>query len=483
MRAVSPSFRRVNWGEDEAKRDVGLRKYFVEVPGYEDLVQGKKRFIIGRKGTGKTAIIERIRMEAEDNAHVFASSLSLRDMPLNTLRSLGDSGYRDKAKYVPVWTFLLLRELAELVLEDEGAGPVEVVDELRAFVRANFDERGYQNTLDVLKAKSAKVSVLADWLGGEARSSYEEGATIDVHFQRVSRALLKRLSLVASESTYYLLIDELDEGYRAGDSNTRLLILALLRAVEDVALEIGGPEGKFRPIAVLRSDIYDSLDDNDLNKLDDRLVRLRWHSSENAAFSLREVVDARIYASFQGSIYGDPWGAVADSTFAGPAKSLWRYICDRTFERPRDLLKFLKCCQGLSGCPDRLDYRAVAEAENDYSRWLYQELGNELTSVLSGWREVMATISKIGVGRFSVRAFVEQVKLDTDLVSVLHKQGMTPEAALRVLFEFGAIGLVDKQGRWVFRYKDEDAPWMPQSDAIVHWGLMKKLRLQKGTAK
>lgn len=56
MERFKISFSDVDWGEDEAKNDESLERYFVEFPEYEKVLDGKKRYIIGRKGTGKSAI-------------------------------------------------------------------------------------------------------------------------------------------------------------------------------------------------------------------------------------------------------------------------------------------------------------------------------------------------------------------------------------------------------------------------------------------
>ena len=47
MNKNSVSFSDIDWGEDEAKNDELLERYFVEFPGYEKIFTGKKRYIVG----------------------------------------------------------------------------------------------------------------------------------------------------------------------------------------------------------------------------------------------------------------------------------------------------------------------------------------------------------------------------------------------------------------------------------------------------
>ena len=108
MKKPAISFSDIDWGEDEAKNDESLDRYFVEFPGYEKILTGKKRYIIGRKGTGKSAILQKLRLQANSDATSFYSDISLRDFPLNDFKALGDRSLQDKSKYVSAWKFLIL---------------------------------------------------------------------------------------------------------------------------------------------------------------------------------------------------------------------------------------------------------------------------------------------------------------------------------------------------------------------------------------
>lgn len=67
MQNIQIAFSDIDWGEDEARNDESLEHYFVEFPGYDSILKGKKRFIIGRKGTGKSAILQKIRLDCNSN--------------------------------------------------------------------------------------------------------------------------------------------------------------------------------------------------------------------------------------------------------------------------------------------------------------------------------------------------------------------------------------------------------------------------------
>jgi hypothetical protein len=474
-------FNQIRWGQDEAKGDEELLEYFVPFPEFELVKSGDVRYVIGRKGTGKTAVIERLRLEAEDDPMRFNSTLTLRNFPINDVRDLRDRSFRDKSQFVPVWLFLIYVELAKLVIEDHGSGTEEAIRDLERFLIMNnlTDGIGFIDTVTILKSTGSKIKVLAKWIEGEYQQSDSAEVEIQVHYQKVVDILRRLLSATQSESQYWLFMDELDEGFRAGDTSLRLLLLALLRAVEDSALALQRTSLNYRPLLVLRSDIFDRLEDNDLNKLDDYLIRLKWTSKEEGSeYALKNVPVARIVTGLKLVGIDDPWCAVVDNTdttLPNRVETLWQYMANRTYERPRDIIKFLKNCK-LNNHGGRLTFDEVKTAENAYSTWLYNELRDEIHSYLPVWKEALQCLTRIGTGKIPYSEYVSQLRSDRVINKWLKDHAREPEEIIESLFDFGVLGNLDGK-RWLFKYKDDDLAWNPSMDLIVHFGLNRKLRL------
>lgn len=482
-RMANHKFVDVEWGPDEAKGDVRLPSYFVRIPEFDSILSGGHRYVIGRKGMGKTAVLERIRQMADESPTIFHSELSLRSFPIQTFRALKDRAYRDKSQFVPIWTFLFAVELARLVLKDNSVESSTATIELREFLERNqmLQEVGFGETVTRLKSHQSKVNVLARWIGAELSEQTQDTIEVPIHYQRATELLLERLERVPSDCTFYLLIDELDEGYSAGDTGIRLLLLSLLRATEETALRLQAGGLQFRPIVALRSDIFDGLEDNDLNKLDDLIVRICWQTTPYGDYSLRQVVDARIRASLSLAPDSRAWDAVADDKDPRLPKavdSLWSYICSRTFGRPRDLVKFLKLCRTHVGSSERLSYEAVTRAERDFSDWLYRELRDEIHTYLPVWREALQCITAIGTGIFAADRLARELNQDHRVLKWMNENSKTTEDVFEALFDFGVIGNLTEQGMWLFHYKDPDLVWNPGMKVIVHFGFHKKLRLK-----
>jgi hypothetical protein len=480
---MSFNFWDVNWGPDEAKDDAGLLEYFYEIPQYKLLLTGEKRFLIGRKGTGKTAILQRLKFESETDPKKFIKELTLREFPISDLRALRDKSMQDKSQYVNIWTFLILVELAKLVVEDNGITDSTKYKELRDFISRNFPSKigGFIETVKYLKSNSNKVSILPSFLGASRENSSQEGVEVSVHYSKVVDYLQQSLAEVQSESMYIILFDELDEGYKASDSNKRLLLLSLFRSVENLALYYKRANIKFRPVLAIRSDIYDNLEDNDLNKYDDYIIRLNWQADDNTNLSLKNLVNKRIDSSIITLDGSDSWFQVVndyDKRIYGSNKSVWAYIKNRSFERPRDIIKYMKKCKELAK-NGKLEWEDVKNVEVGYSSWFFKEFRDEVQSHLPVWKSVMGCLQDIGKGRLQPSELIAAMEKEPEIVNYLEQSNSDVHDIIKILFDYSVIGNLDNGKRWVFKYKDPFYRYSENKELIVHFGFEKKLLILK----
>jgi hypothetical protein len=481
MRNTSSNFWAVNWGPDEAKGDKNLSSYFVKIPEYDDLLEGQYRYIIGRKGTGKTAILEQLKNDVDLRHDAFYKYLSLKAFPLQELRGFKDRSFNDKSQFVPIWTFLILIELCKLLIEDESAQPGEEIMGIKEFINKNFPEGiSFVSTIKYLSSNNNKVFVSPTWMGFEASKSDSFEISTTVHYQKVTEKILECIKKLNAESCYYILFDELDEGYNAGDSGLRLLLLALLRSVENIHLELNNSQIKYRPVLALRSDIFDNLEDNDLNKLDDYLIRLEWTTESQSPYSLYNLVNQRINASINVLNPVEAWSCIAnncDSDLPFQVKTVWDFIYNRTFERPRDIVKYLKFCKKLNG-DGMLNFDCVKSAEIKYSQWFYNEFRDEIQSYLPIWKESSETFIKIGKGIVEYDEIANEMMSNSQIKNWLEQNKKTPVDILEILFNFGLIGNLNNSKKWFFKYKDHDLPFNYKHKMIVHFGFTRKFRIK-----
>lgn len=479
----------IDWGPDEAKGDKNLNKYFVEIAEYKEILKGNYRYIVGRKGSGKTAILERVKIETEKDPMSFIGYLSLRNFPLQLLKSLRDKSMEDKSQYVPIWKFLILVELSRLIVSDQGISGQDIPHELALFLKENFPkETSFVDTLHTLQKNSGKIKVISNWFGGEYSKEQQEQTTALVYYQKVVDFLKHKIQNITTESSYYIFFDELDEGYSANDSGKRLLLLSLIRAIEDTYIELDETDSfSFRPLLALRSDIYDNLEDNDLNKLDDYLIRLRWTSGYAGGYPIKAIVNERIRAYMQDKYpelvdiitQQDLWLYIADDNSSPVSHiKLWNYICNRTFDRPRDIVKFFKYCRKEQGS-GKLSGEIVGKAELKFSKWFYDEFRDEVHSFLPIWKEVLSCITSLGYGKTNTNELSLLFESNKTIKVWLESHSKDTIDILKILYDYSVIGNLDSGNRWLFKYKDDDMEFDQNKDIIIHYGFHKKLRLKK----
>ena len=180
-------FSDITWGNDDAKGDINLSKYFFEFSKFEKIENGSCRYIIGRKGTGKTAIIEKMQQSISADPLSFYSTLTLKDFPLRDLKDLRDKSYQDKSQFVPIWQFLIYTEIAKLVLQDESSSTKETTKVLHDFLKINNlnNDIGFSETIKKLHQSNSKVSIFINWLTAETSKTQSSEEVTQVHYNKV----------------------------------------------------------------------------------------------------------------------------------------------------------------------------------------------------------------------------------------------------------------------------------------------------------
>src|SRR6185295_1461599 len=220
-------------------------------------------------------------------------------------------------------------------------------------------------------------------------------------------------------------------------------------------------------------DIFEQLDDSDLNKLDDATVRLRWTTalSPRPELSLHQLVGERIRAALGRMSEAGGWSYIVDdAAWRGRSEAAWRYLASLTMDRPREILKLLRYCQLFEETP-KLTPEAARLALAEYSAWLYREIGNEIYRELPEYRNALGILTRIGGNQFTLDSWRSEFGKDENLNSKYR-----PDQILEQLFDFSVAG-VKRGGTRYFKHGHPQMMFDKGALFCVHPGLGKHLHL------
>ncbi|MEZ5985551.1 MAG: hypothetical protein R3B94_06335 [Hyphomonas sp.] len=464
-----------NWKLEAKLEDV--QRYFFDTTEYEAVKSGGKSFLIGRKGTGKTAVAQSIA-KIHDHS-VFSEQLSFKNFPFNELYKLVDDRFSQHNRYISVWTFVILNYVVSMMARNEGVAPEG--RQIALTIHPQQMARRLERLLPKWVTSTIDLKVLGTGFAG-SRTKINP----DSPLQERIELLEDIIEQYADSSIYYIIFDELDEDYRDiltnfHSSEYLSLIVGLFKAVQNVKANF--TQLKIRPIVVLRDDIYGLLQDNDKNKWSDLKLDIEW-PPEKLQRMLAHRISRANGADAPILDFPDAWALIFDKRQVryGFRQSKRMYAFDfmarSSHLRPRDFIYYLKVCaerEILNG-RDIIDPETIRAQDKPFSNYLRDELIDEVGAVLPYINEVFGVLSKINKQSFYADDFI--TAYNSHVVSGSESR-LAAEDVLRLLFHFSVIGN-GRRGRSAlefFKYKNSSAELNLEDPILVHRGLYKSLQI------
>ena len=478
------------FGRIDAESESLLREFFVETDAYMRVEDQDHIVVVGRKGTGKTAIYEVILERADDVSTVFATGLKFRDYPWGIHEEIKDTDAAAVERYTHSWIFLILVELGKLILSDESHAFSPNTEAARArtalerFIRNNWGSVGFEFK-DIFRKRQYEFEFNPQFAGtgvGTVRRhtvSRGELATKLIEANRWLKACIERVA--QSDNSYFVLFDELDTGYDPSDDEYANRLIGLLLAARDVFqwAQTGG--FKVAPVVFLRSDIYDDLSFPDKNKITRNLAEtLTWTDDLTGENSLKVLIDQRIRVLTK-TTADDPWAEVFDSQLMRGTQPKAKHIASRTYLRPRDMIQFCNLClkEANAARDPSITNEHIARARRAYSDYLIEELDDEIHASFPRWQTYLDVLRRIHTMRFTRVEFEQQY----DAIG-LGNGGLDAAGALAMMYRYGIIGFTKIGGGGyggssvAFSYREASINFDPLAPSFtVHPGLKEALEL------
>lgn len=459
----------------EAKLE-NSEKYFMSVPEVQDIKTGKKSFVIGRKGSGKTAIVTNIYDTTSDEYS--SEKLSFKNFPFNELYKHEDNHFTRPNQYITLWKYIIYSTVVRMMANRSNIDPL-----LRKKIRKVYPETDASDLRGLLKKWTAgdfSLNILgsgfsfANWLSRNTETSW---------FDRVDH-LEKFISQNCDSSTYIVSFDELDEDYKEMfekyvTGSYIPLLTSLFKAVQDIMAVMKTSGKNIYPVVFLRDDIFDLISDSDKNKWRDLTTNLEWSLPEIKLLLKHRLERAADIASAD---FYEVWHSVFDDRsvpYAAGRKSLHSldFISRSTQGRPRDYIHYLQVCaeSQLAVGGGRIDSKTVVNADKTYSNYLKNELTDEIHGVIPDISNVFRVLSQIRKWILSPEEFTKVFE-----GYVAKQQIRTNDAGfvLQTLFYFSVIGNVSRNHNvHIFRHEHPEAVFNFNENIVIHRGLMKALQI------
>ena len=369
VRPPSQLLERIDIGDVAAENESrALREYFVPTAQFQDAKRGHARLVVGRKGSGKTAIFYAVReaysrrrshlvLDLKPEGHQFTT---LRETVLSRL----SPGLREHT-LVAFWNYILLAEMAQKVLDHEYSYAQRDPERREAFERLArvHGELVQAQAGDFSERLLRQVERLTRRVQREGSLPDTASAMTELMFREDIPALDDAVSdYLAEKEQVWILVDNLDKGWptRGASDEDILLLRSLLEATRRLQRQLANRQVELNALVFLRNDIYDHLVRDTPDKGKDTAILLDWDDPE----LFKKLVLERIKSgsNLQGG-FEEAWSAVFVPRVG--VEHSFSYLLARTLMRPRDLLNLL--------------HRAIEVAVNrGHSRVLEEDISQAL---------------------------------------------------------------------------------------------------------
>ncbi|WP_240417389.1 P-loop ATPase, Sll1717 family [Paenibacillus periandrae] len=439
----------VDFGDIDGLYDGNIEKYFIDDGYWNKIVLKDTYYIIGRKGTGKSAIYNWIEKTAPENDAI-VSNLSFSAFPFEKLLKLADDDFARPNQYQSIWRNIILTELASLIVKDAKSIKNDQYNELQQYIQFLFGE-------DLIDLHKQITTIAQKDAGGIKLStgslSYEESIArnlqlnqfdnITVINRRLENVIANYLLHYEEETRFLVQFDQLDDNYTQYQKYDEYYqsIISLFKVIYDINQKFKARNINAKVIGYLRSDIFYSIDEFDAEsaRWDTHKFNLNWSIVNKDDWSnpaLLKVVNKRISTSegLQNSEFKDIFNNdIIRYSTNDDSNDLFKHFIHRTFHRPRDIIQYCIKVQEEVQNTGRFYRGTINNSEKEYSLWLLSELTNEITVKIPAIKTLFEFLRLLGSRAFNLSTFKLQYKTYESRI------GIESEELLRFLYKLAII--------------------------------------------
>jgi len=411
-----------DFGNPDGLYDINLENYFYDNEYWKKIVVEPAYFIIGRKGTGKSAVYNWIKNREVENGMII-SNLSFKSFPFQKLLKLSDDDFTRPNQYQSIWKYIILSEFAKQIVLDEQNKLLNHYTELYEFVNYRFG-KNLKDLHSKITTSTNKTEFGLQYKGFGPKGISEREIQLGDEIENITE-INERLedlvlgNLAETQRSYLIQFDQLDDNYTLYIDNKKYFesLISLFKVIYSFNSTILAYNKNSKVVAYLRSDIYNqfSSHDPDSAKFDYHTYKLNWtiiNKNDWTNPALLQLINIRIENSVKELKGKGSFNYIFNKRFIklrenGKSIEPFKYIIHRTFHRPRDLVQFCIKIREQADILNKLDYETINAAEKEYSSWLIDELKNEISPIIPATDTLFALLRTLGTETFSSVAISE----------------------------------------------------------------------------
>jgi hypothetical protein len=368
-----------------------LESYYLKTDQFLKSLRGEANIVVGRKGSGKSAIFLQVRDRERNKKDNVVLDLKPDGYKLIKFKELILSFLEEgtfQHTIMAFWEYVLLLEICYKILEKDREqhkrdhtlyGPYRALADL-------YRAEGYETEGDF----SERMSFLMEKISTEYRSKHGNETSVRLSASRLTemlychdvRDLSKQvIEYMRHKDFCWLLFDNIDKGWpTSGLQHEDLLIIrGLIDATKKIERQFGKSNVNVNTIVFLRNDVYELLVQETSDRGKEAKVLLDWTDPD----LLRELVRLRIVTNdINGeNMFNSLWTKIFISHYAGEDSS--QYLIDRSLMRPRFLLNLINQCKSfaINLNHDKVQEEDIEKGLIAYSTDLLTDIGYEINDV------------------------------------------------------------------------------------------------------
>lgn len=368
-----------------------LDRYYLQRDEYTRTIRGEVNIVVGRKGTGKTALFSQVRNAFRKDRSRIIVDLKPEGYQLVKLKEIVLNFLGEGAKshlLTAFWEYILLLEISYKLLEKDRPRYMHDHEIHRHYLELN--EKYFSSSHATQGDFSERLLRLSDLVSDKYQNlfgdSLGQGLTTDqiteLIYAEGLRDLFERLAkYLYFKEDVWILFDNLDKGWSIPkpDAGDILILRSLIDAARKIQRDMQRNELKFGSVVFIRDDVYQLLmkESPDFGK--EMRVSLDWSDSE----MLREMMRLRLVQNGydRDADFNRVWTSLCVSHYTSEETS--QYMIDRSLMRPRNLLKIFNHCKGsaVNFRHEKIEAEDIRKGMKNYSNDLLIEADQELTNM------------------------------------------------------------------------------------------------------